>query len=295
MKSLCCFLLIVLTILIFHLLFILLRKPSLKRGEEKHTIKPKKVTKIAIATLVRKPVDFPLWLRHHRDMGVTNFFIRVEDTPGLEDYLKTQKDIEYELGFSSRENNYETLQKRQLEFVNKCLEKCIDKDIKWIFHIDCDELLEGDIDFLNGLSEEVKTIKLENAEAMYNEEEETCFSAKDFMMCSKGAPCRSYVNGKSGGRCESGVHLAGPHDFYYNGGAEKNYNVPFDQLHVLHFDSCSFGGWIEKFKHLSKTDGQMPFSYYNNSIEKAKDAFSVYRESTKVKDIDKQLIYNKRG
>ena len=284
MKLLCCLSIIVTLIII---LFILFRLRTIKQDKQHKK-------DIAIALLVRNPVDFPLWLKHHRNMGISKFFIRLEDSSGFEDYLKTQSDIEYEIGYSSKENNYKTLQDRQLTFVNKCLKKCLNTNIKWIFHIDSDELLDGSLDFLNTLGPEYKTIKIQNAEAMYNENEESCFSSKHFLMCSKGASCRSYVNGKSAGRTESGVYLAGPHDFYFNNGNNNNYDVPFDKLHVLHFDSCSFGAWVEKFKHLSNVDNSKnptPFKYYNNSISVSKDAFELYREATKIKDTNKDLIY----
>ena len=127
---------------------------------------------------------------------------------------------------------------------------------------------------------------MENVEAMFSDDETTCFSSKKFLKCSRGAPCRSYSNGKAGGRTIDGVYLAGPHNFYYKGKYEDyNYEVPFELLHVLHFDSCSFGSWVEKFNHLGKkNEDKIPFPYYNESINVAKEAFEKYKENTKIKD-----------
>ena len=46
-------------------------------------------SKIAIATQVRRPIDFPLWLKYHRNFGIKKFYIRLEDSPGTAEYLRT--------------------------------------------------------------------------------------------------------------------------------------------------------------------------------------------------------------
>lgn len=238
---------------------------------------------VAIVALVRKPPDITLWLNKLRDIGVVHFFLRVEDTIELKEFLIKQQDVTFEMGTSSKENNYESLQRRQISFVNNSIQMAASMDIDWIFHIDSDELLEGSFEFLDTLDPHYKCVKIENAEAIYSENQETCFSSKKFIRCSeKGAMCRSYVNGKAGARVISGVHLAGPHDFGYKGvvGGDDTYKVPFDELHVLHFDSCTFGSWIEKFYHLGKNGTDTPFQYYNDSIEQVKKAYETYKKYT---------------
>jgi len=253
--------------------------------------------KKAIITLVRKPVDFPLWLKHHRDMGISQFFIRLEDSPGWEDYFKTQPDIVYEIGESDKSNNYETLQSRQISYVSKALNQAQTHNVAWAFFIDADEMLEGDLSFLDSLPPRKKILKLHNVEAIYDGTENTCFDAKKFVKCFENGTCRSYVNGKAGGRIESGVTIAGPHDFMYNNKISglHLHKVPFELLHVLHFDSCSFGSWVEKFHHLSKNaiPDKIPFPYYKESIELAKstyDAYSKYSMEVSEKDQDKLYI-----
>jgi hypothetical protein len=123
-----------------------------------------------------------------------------------------------------------------------------------------------------------------NAEAVFNEKQKknTCFSATKFLRCDKGAPCKSYVNGKSGGRTNvDGVYLAGPHDFGFSlDSKHEHFMIPFDQLHILHFEGCSFGGWVEKYYHLSKNDNNdMPFPYYKESIVASKKAHELYKEN----------------
>jgi hypothetical protein len=253
---------------------------------------------IGIVSLMRKPVDFPVWLKHHRSMGVKRFFLRIEDTPELEEYVAMQKDIYYEMQDSDKYgNNYETLQTRQIEFVNRMFVKAKESQITWLFHIDADELLEGSFSFLERLDPKYVCVKIENAEAVYYEKEETCFSAKRFLRCSQGAPCRSYINGKGAGRTVPDVSLIGPHDFGYKNKIDDTvtYKVPFDMLHILHYDSCNFGAWAEKFRHLSDQPNMsgIPFQYYKDSIDAVGKAYNVYKKYTmpSLTDIPKELIY----
>lgn len=252
--------------------------------------------KVAIVSMVRKPVDFFIWLKHHRNLGVRHFFIKLEDTPDLEEVLSSQKDITLETGKSDKINNYKTLQQRQVEFGNKVLEKA--KGYDWVIHIDSDELLSGSLSPLANLDDKKKCIKLENAEAVINTEKPGCFDSTQFLRCGKGAPCRSYVNGKAGGRPIKGVSMGGPHDFTYNGvtgDEEYTFKVPFEQLGVLHFDSCSFGAWAEKFRHLSKndsSDAKTPFSYYNQSVDAVKPLYELYKKNTSPSYVDPQYLYS---
>lgn len=259
----------------------------------------KRTPSVAIAALMRKPVDLPLWLKHHREFGVKWFFLRLEDSPSWVEYLRTQPDVLLEIGESDLDgDNYQTLQSRQVEFVNKCIDVCKKKKVDWIFHIDADELLNGSLDFLSSLSEHVKCLHYENAEALFEGEEKHCFSSNTFLRCGLGAPCRAYVNGKGAGRIVDGVTIAGPHDFAYKGNIEGTHllNVPFDTLHVLHFDSCTLGAWIEKFQHLSKNPkSDVPFQYYKHSIQSAVSGYETYKTYTHVnitEDIDPQFVYN---
>ncbi len=253
-------------------------------------------SKSGIALLMRKPIDLMLWLEHHRKIGIDKFYIRLEDSPGIAAFLKTQKDVWFEEAESDKENNYTTLQKRQIDFVNKILPMARKDGIDWLFHTDADELLEGSVrSVLSKIPPEKKVGKLKNAEAVYGEEEATCFSSKKFIRCDKGGPCTAYVNGKGCGRTVEGVFLAGPHDFGYNGEGGV-YEIPFEDLHVLHFDSCTLGSWMEKFTHLSKNAklDDIVFGYYKQSIEAAKQAEKVYKEHKMRKEIPEEWSYERK-
>ncbi len=259
--------------------------------------KPK--CKVAIVALMRKPIDLPIWLKHHRELGVKKFYIRFEDTPGWEEFLKAQKDIDYILTESDKSgNNYETLQTRQVAFTRDSMKKAKKAGIQWIIAIDADELLHGSLTCLDKLPKTKKCIKMENAEAQFSETDENCFATKKFLRCSRGAPCRSYANGKGGCRVEEGCDQAGPHDFQYQGqmGGDATAQLAFEDLCVLHFDSCTFGSWAEKFKHLgNKPTGSIPFPHYVESIKAANQAFDIYRKNTmmEVDQLDPNIVYKK--
>jgi len=248
---------------------------------------------VAFVSLIRNPIDLPLWLKYHRKMGIKRFFIRLEDSPSWEEYLKDMPDVVLKNGASDKSgNNYSTLIERQIKFVNETLGQIRKmSDIDWLIHIDADELLHGDISALQKLPETIKTVKFENAEAIFDKtRQDTCFSATNFLRCGKDAPCKSYINGKPAGRIrDPKVSLAGPHDFEYDGKIDGEgdfqYKMPFDILHILHFEGCTFGAWVEKFFHLSNNDkADNPFPYYKSSIETAKTAHQLY-EKNKMPDI----------
>jgi len=258
--------------------------------------KPK--CKIAIATQVRRPIDFPLWLKYHRNLGICMFYIRCEDSPGTVEYLRTipNDDIFIEEGESDRSgNNYMTVMDRQNTFVNKSINLAKEKGIDWMINIDCDELLYGSLAIFDDLPQNIKTIHMKNIEAVYDGNENSCFSAKKFLRCAESAPCRAYANGKGAGRVEDGVALAGPHFFSYNGkiGGDTNEDLPEDKFKVLHFDSCTFGSWAEKFKHLSNNKKDpIPFPYYTKSIENVTSGFDIYKRYTMdaIKNVADTLI-----
>ena len=260
--------------------------------------------RVAIALMMRRPIDVGYWLNYHRALGITRFYIRVEDTPDLELYLATQSDVILEKGISDKQgNNYETALERQRVFVNQSIRHAEASGIEWIFNIDSDELLHSDtsslhpLAFLKQLPSSIKTLKLQNAEAIYDGQEAHGFDAKTFKKCSEpGAKCRAYANGKAGGRAEKGVVASGCHNFHVKTKAcidsTTLYHVPFSQLHVLHFESPSFGVWAEKFLHLGKNSAaDIPFAYYHESMEAVEKAYAVYQKHVSLRPENTNAIY----
>jgi hypothetical protein len=271
---------IVVILVLFALILFLGSIVGVSRRSEGFTSVPRRIPRCAIAGLMRRPIDLPLWLSYHRKLGVSRFYIRLEDSPGWTDYLLQQPDVRLEVGSSDKNgNNYETLMERQLSFVNQALQRWAPQDgVEWLFHLDADELLEGDLAAaLSSVPQNQTVGVLENYEAVYEGDENSCFAAKTFLRC-KSSDCVSYVNGKPVARVLAGVQLAGPHNFSYQGSLDAH-TFPPEELRVLHFDSCTLGSWMEKFGHLAvqNRDNNIPFPYYRESIAAAKKAQSVYR------------------
>lgn len=94
-----------------------------------------------------------------------------------------------------------------------------------------------------------------------------------------------------------GVYLAGPHDFAFSDGQDKNthQDIPFKKLHILHFEGCSFGGWVEKYHHLSKNDKKdMPFPYYKESIVTSTKAYELYEKNKmpSIQNLNSDHVYS---
>jgi hypothetical protein len=258
---------------------------------------------VAIASVMYNPVDLSAWMAHHRALGVRRFYVRLEDSPGHVEYMRSSNDVLLELGTRDRENgNYFSIMDRQKRFVDLAIEHSIASgDVDFVFNIDADELLIGDLKTLDRLPEKVKCVHLKNAEAVYDGTEEGCFDTKRFRMCSIDSRCRSYINGKGGGRAVAGVAQSGPHYFSFEGATRGPHQrtLRFSDLGVLHFDSCSFASWSQKFINMAKDNvvgggkgggggggggNTIPFRFYNDSIQAAAGAYEVYKKYVMIED-----------
>ena len=63
-------------------------RPSLLENFASFTERPQDATqngvksskkRIGIANMMKNPTDLPLWLKYHRNLGISKFFIRIED------------------------------------------------------------------------------------------------------------------------------------------------------------------------------------------------------------------------
>jgi hypothetical protein len=266
---------------ILVVVILLIFKESLKEGFEDAYTEPH-VTKVGIVSMMKKPKNIETWLQKHRDLGISKFYIRLEQTPELEKVLK-QDDIYLQIGASSGVDEYNDIQTRQIKWIDEALPIAAKDGIDWLVHIDSDEILDGDLDEIRDLPFTTHTFWMQNVEAVYEDvptESDNCFVAAKFLNCEK-ARCVSYVNGKSGGRTLPGVSSNGPHRFK----SSNNSEVKLKML-VEHYESCDFNTYREKFTRLAnkpKLDS-IPFPYYKDSIKAAgygNDAlecvFSKYR------------------
>ena len=247
------------------------------------------ITKIAIVSMMKNPKNIDTWLEYHRYMGVRHFYIRLEDTPDLIDFFKSQPDVTLEIGQSTNVNEYEDIQRRQYDIVSKALQDSSSKvDIDWLIHIDSDELLQGNLSEIDKLPKNVRTFYMKNYEAVYSKvptETDSCFEAKEFRDCaSPNSGCVAYANGKGGGRAEVDVKCNGPHRFM---STQENAKEKLVSVRVLHFESCDFEIYKQKFMRLSKKAklDTIPFPYYiesikasqENNVDKLKKVFEKYR------------------
>ena len=251
--------------------------------------------KIGIATLTKNPIEYDKWLSYQFDvLKIDYIFIQIEDTPNLKDeiYSKYTTDEIFinDIMTIDIKNQYEDLQKRQMKFLQYCIEQCKQKKIQFLLHIDDDELLyvskENDNNIKNLIIKKKLITSLlnytdfhfKNIEAVYPDDISNCFQTQYFIDCYKDQ-CRSYANGKSMGRISSKLRPNGPHHF--NGHTLK---ISDNDACILHFDSCNFKKWKQKFTNLAnlskKELKKIPFSYYRNSILKIYDCQHQCSESS---------------
>ena len=161
-------------------------------------------------------------------------------------------------------------------FVNKSINKSKFENIDYIFHIDSDELIYikpfDNIpkyqllrNYLNNINPIYDSIHLNNYEAVFSNINTKCFDTNRFINCNLGS-CLSYGNGKSVGRVKNNIKFNGPHNF-----TGHMFNMNNDII-ILHFDSCNFLKWKEKFNNLKNISeekyNKIPFDFYKNSIRK---------------------------
>jgi hypothetical protein len=234
--------------------------------------------KIGIALMVTTQPDFQRWLNHYLNViRVDRIYLRIENAPDIVKLAQQYPDkIHFEIGDSSKEkkNNYTTLIDRQRDFISAILPKARQDGMDVLFHVDADEWIKvrsatEDIrTILKNVPSDIACIHFKNFEAVYGDSSsdslsgEKCFSASGFLDCKTGS-CRSYANGKSAAVLKNDPKFHGPH--YFTG---KVYEMPDDNIVILHFDSCSYTAWRYKFKRLKNSDlTKVPFPFYRESIE----------------------------
>lgn len=244
---------------------------------------------VAIVSMMKDPKNMNVWLDRHRKIGIQHFYIRLEDSNKIAPYLQSQSDVTVQLGESTGINEYDNKQVRQDTWVNEALKLAAKShpSLEWMIHIDSDEIVVGDLTQLQQLPDQVRTVWFQNVEAKFHDipnVNDSCFDAARFVNCAdEPGQCAAYGNGKSAGRIASDVSAHGPHRFKSSRSGETDQKM--DKIFVEHYESCDFDLYKKKFKGLAVQDKKMniPFSYYNESIEAAKsgsdaDLEKVYRK-----------------
>ena len=73
---------------------------------------------IGIISMIKNPKNIETWLKKNRENGVSHFYIRLEDSPDVMDYLQDQQDVTLQIGKGSGNNEYNEIQTRQEKMVN---------------------------------------------------------------------------------------------------------------------------------------------------------------------------------
>lgn len=250
---------------------------------------------IAIVSMMKNPKNIDYWLKYHRKKGITHFYIRLEDTPELVPYMSKQKDVFLIVGSShdspSSKIEYDAQMARQRDLAKTAIDYCIKNKIKWIIHIDSDELVECDGKYIYSTLENeindnprIHNIVMDNYEAKYskiNKKDDSCFTYKKLINCKNEKGCVSYVNGKSIGRVSKDLKEFGPHRFHIN---KQKYEYNSKKLRVLHFESCDFDSYVSKFINLSNGNKEYPFEFYNKSIQLSKSSVCNIKDSNSCKN-----------
>jgi hypothetical protein len=260
--------------------------------------------KLGIVSLQRQPPDPMNWVRYHVDVGITYFYIWLEDTDELKPQLEALADqltaekgqavIMYaEIGTKvdrSTENNYFDILDRQQAFVNRMITKAREEDgVDWVFHIDDDELLHPrSKDSWDQVLDEVKpgcaSIHLTNWEGYSPAKPKGSWVTDDgvrYMPGECGHLFAAYANGKAATRTAKGQTAWGVHHF--QGG--KECELPEDKGVLLHHDSLAMGpedmppqAFVRKTElRVTSNLKKIPFSFTHESVAamKAKDMDSL--------------------
>ena len=260
--------------------------------------KQRPMTSVGIISLVRHPSNIETWLQIHQQLGVRHFYICVEDSDDVFEYLDklphvtVKKSTEKDDG----KDEYWTLMKRQGKWQEEAfwLARNDAHGVKWLVFMDADEILWGNLSVIEALPEKVRTFRLNNYEAVYDKVPtliDNCFEATFFLKCygnenrlsSGRSRCVTYANGKAGGRIAKDVYPFGPH---YMGSHVAGVGGPtLDGIVIRHYDSCTFSKWKDKMFHLIalKDHKNLTGSYYRESVEALKSnnilkMYKVYKQ-----------------
>lgn len=222
---------------------------------------------VAICSMVRKPFNFETWIDYHISLGIDYIFLRVEDTPELAETIKSYPNIIAEFTDQhNKKNNYLRQMDRQVDFIISIKDKLIELDIKWIIHIDSDELFcSNNLNFIKNVKNDINVLHFINYEAVYtNDNLENPFLQTNLFRDNKNT--LAYCNGKSAARVTKNMTPVLSHTF-----KGKMIRIPPSVAVILHYESPTFEKWYEKFKVASNIDieikDKIPFEFYKKSLE----------------------------
>lgn len=263
--------------------------------------------RVAVVMLSRHPPDLGAWLRYHLGyMEVDHLFLQVEDTPELAEgstfWLALPADYQQRVTVwrvlppaalvttdARPTDDYDTLQARQMQAMRRAMESSRSLGMDWLIHIDDDELLHAPRhrpigELLAAVGDNYDQVYIPNVEAVYESAAvKNCFAETTRLNMNR-YKFASYANGKAAARVTAptedrgiGGDLQpwGPHQWRLSSGDQplsmhmeaESFGPP---LMVVHFESCPFSRWADKFFELGHTSSakidKIPFPFYRESI-----------------------------
>lgn len=292
--------------------------------EQRHLAPPVKALKVAIVSVSRRPPDLKAWLKYHLEYaGVDHIFLQIEDTPDIQAFLnslsaksrerltfwsdaeesvKTEGSGDSDKGQRPKDD-YTTLQARQIATMSRARVMASKLGIDWLVHIDDDELLYSPTkrpvgQVLAGIPAVYWQAYIPNVEAVYKSSDvKSCFAETSEVNTNPYAFV-SYANGKSAVRVGGRTDLipAGPHQWKSSSGLDLS-SVQLDRepfgapVLVVHFESCPFSRWEDKYWELGNTSpdklASIPFQFYRDSIARFQDCGRRSKDDAKAPAVAK--------
>jgi len=246
---------------------------------------------VAIVLLSRRAPDLKTWLQYHLDyMDVKHVFMDVEDSPHFDEAWQSLSKADQDRVTVWKapprmrpQDDYTTLQGRQTAAMTRAKTACKQMGIDWLLHIDDDELLYAPLhrpigEILASVPQGFGQAYVPNVEAIYGSSDvKSCFTETSKVNMNRYTFV-SYANGKAAVRVADDQAIpAGPHQWRTPEGLEVS-GVHLDAetfgspLWLVHFESCPFARWEDKFWELGNTSPEkvngIPFKFYKSSIKR---------------------------
>jgi len=235
--------------------------------------------KIGIVTTVKNPHQLNDWITYHLKIGFNKLYIVFDDENEDTNYIINNDNIQ----IFKNDNNWKKeltqlpnmkyyvndtkeVMSRQIANFENARNYAKKDNIDWLLHIDADELFYDENDDLNTIFDnKYDIINFQNLEMIPDRDNyDNCFKeGVNFKINPR--IFNAYSNGKSAVKVNSGATIAGVHDFV--GGTKTFSNVG----KILHYPSCNFNEYINKYKILGKFDDKwwnsvkIPFKFHTES------------------------------
>jgi len=233
--------------------------------------------KIGISTTVKNPHQLNDWIKYHLSIGFDKLYIVFDDeneefiiNDSRVQIFKNNAKWKYEISklpnMDQFINDTKEVMSRQITNFTNVRNYAKQDDISWLLHIDGDELFyPQNQSVYNIFNKEADSITFQNYEMIPKKDNyDNCFiSGIDFKINPR--IFNAYSNGKSAVRVNSTAVIGGVHGFH----GENNYASQVGK--ILHYPSCNFDEYINKYKILGKFEDkwwnsvQIPFKFHTES------------------------------